>query len=208
MVNIVKKLNTLKAIVLTSSLLLGSSMSVFASNLQDEFDPVSLINLNPASNKPNNQFEEKLDTLFDELLEVIISSLQRKDQGSVRGVSKKMKQVIDERIWPSQSCTIRSDRLFPEINTIKSLPFRSLVFTFKKWQLEDIQSLSCLTNLKSLNVAWSLIGGQDNQIGDRGAEALAQLTNLKSLYVSYNQIGNSGNQALERLSHRRVYVRK
>ncbi|MBL0941339.1 MAG: hypothetical protein IBJ00_01210 [Alphaproteobacteria bacterium] len=141
--------------------------------------------------------EWKLGTLPDELIAVIVSSLPRKDQVSVRRVSCKIKEIIDGYAWPKQSCTLRGECLSLGIDAIKSLPFRSLTLRFKRWKSEDIQSLGLLRGPTPLNM-------DSNQIGDAGAEALSTLTGLIYLYLDENQIGDAGVEALSKMTALKV----
>jgi hypothetical protein len=184
-------MKVLQTALITTALLLGSSL--WASEKQDEFDPHSLKRLK-ISFESEDIFEERFNTLPPELVALIMSSLLRKDQVNVRLVSRAMKEIIDGYLWPQQSCTMIGKCLSSAVDTIKALPFRSLALKFKRWELEDIQSLALFTNLTTLDV-----GG--NQIGYAGAETLAKLMNLTTLDVSYNQIGVAGVESLAKLAN-------
>ncbi|MBL0941197.1 MAG: hypothetical protein IBJ00_00455 [Alphaproteobacteria bacterium] len=178
-------MKTLNTILFTISLLLGSSMPVFASDTNDEYTPSS-------SNKVS-LVEGSFGAFPSELAVTIISSLQRHDQVSVRSVSRSMKELIDRHVWPKQSCTMKGDSLSSVIDRIKFLPFRSFTLKFKRWGSEDLQSLSLLTCLTTLSV-------RGNQVGNTGAEALSQLTGLTTLDVAKIQINEVGSEALSKLT--------
>ncbi|MBL0942388.1 MAG: F-box protein, partial [Alphaproteobacteria bacterium] len=161
-------MRALKTILITTSLLLGLSMSVLASDNQEEFGSPSSKKRprdHPSPSSENNDIPAWiLDTLIfydisawrfdlpDELVAMIVSSLPRKDQVSARRVSRSIKRIIDELVWPQQSGIMKGYCLSVAIDTIKSLPFQSFKLEFDRWVDKDIESLSLLTNLTHLDV--------------------------------------------------------